>query len=168
MTDALTRNICESRLLVGFLGEKQQAAWWDCSFLSSSSPAFLIPVFPNSLLLAQYNGVCQAASRIHDELIGIGHHYHLFCLPESLERVCEKCLQDEEFSSSVAKNLSTKEKAINRIKELGITKINRAEGPIVVGDYSDAKLDELHKKLLSYYVDAFESNYKSFPYMRCI
>ena len=55
-------------------------------FLSSSSKAFLGPIYPNSIDIAQYSGVCQAASIVHDEHIGIGKHYHLYRLPDAIER----------------------------------------------------------------------------------
>lgn len=158
--------ICESRLLVGLLGEKHQAGWWDCLFLSPSSPAFLTPVYSNSVLWAQYTGVCQAAMRIHDEHIGIGRHYHMYRLPDPIEQNFSKYLQNNDFSSHISTYLETRESALARLTDLGAQKADRAEGPIVVGDYSDSRLSNLIKKSLSYYLTAFESGYKTFPYMR--
>jgi len=168
MNKKLIEDICESRLLTGFLGEKQQAAWWDSSFLSPSSSAFLNPIYPNSILMAQYYGVCQAASIVHDEHIGIGRHFHLYCLPESIERTMSKTLHDNDFSINLCNQIATKESAIKRIKELGGEIIDRAEGPIVVGDFSDDKAQNLLKKLLSHYLTAFEFGYKCYPYMRSL
>lgn len=160
------QNICETRMLIGFLGEKHQAFWWGSSFLSSSSKAFLSPIYPNSFAVAQYNGVCKAASIVHDEHIGIGKHFHLYRLPDSVERSLMKCIQDKDFSENITKYFTTKEMAINRLKELGIEAITKAEGPIVIGDYSDNSLDALIRISRSHYVDAFISGYKAFPYMR--
>lgn len=164
----LTKDICEFRLLIGFLGEKHQAAWWDCSFLSPSSTAFLAPIYPNSTPLAKYSGISQAAAMVHDEHIGIGRHYHLYRLPDSIERMLSKQLQDKEFSLQVNKYLTDKETTINRLKGLGAVKTDPAEGPVAVGDFSDTTLYNLLEKSLSHYLTAFESGFKTFPYMRCL
>jgi len=161
-------NVCETRMLVGYLGEKHQASWWGSSFLSSSSKAFLTHIYPNSIAMAQYSGVCQAASIVHDNHIGIGRHYHLYRLPDSLERSLLKCIQDIEFSESLNQFISTKETAINRLLELGVDSITKTEGPIAIGDYSDDELDVLIKKARAHYIAAIQQDYKTFPYMRCI
>ena len=168
MATELIKEICEFRLLIGFLGEKHQSAWWDCSFLSSSSTAFLAPIYPNSVPLAQYYGVNQAAAKVHDEHIGIGRHYNLYRLPDSMERMLSKKLQDKEFSLQVSKYLTDRQTALNRLKKLGAVKIERTEGPIAVGDFSDTTLYNLLEKSLSYYLTAFEYGFKTFPYMRCL
>ncbi len=167
MADNCFKTICETRILVGFLGEKGQAAWWESSFLSSSSKTFLAPIFPNTMAVAQYTGVCQAASIVHDEHIGIGRHYHLYRLPDSIERQLLKCIQDREFAESLSQYLSSQEAAMNRLKELGAKTIKKTEGPIVAGDYSDAKLNDLVSVARSHYIAAIQQGYKSYPYMRC-
>ena len=161
----MIKKICEYRMLVGLFGETRR--WWDSSFLAGSSKAFLAPIYPNTVLTAQYNGVCQAASLIHDEHIGIGLNYHLYRLPGTLERRAAKYLSDEEFSRHLKASLQSPDLALARLKELSGKEIAEAEGPVVVGDYSDRGLPSLLKKALSYYVDAFENDYKTFPYMRC-
>jgi hypothetical protein len=115
MTEELITALCETRLLVGFLGEKHQAGWWDSSFLSASSNAFLAPVFPNSMMLAKYNGVCRAASRVHDDRIGLGRHYHLYRLPDAIERLLAQTLQNDARTSELSKNISDRETAMNRL-----------------------------------------------------
>ncbi len=159
-------DICESRMLVGYLGEKHQASWWECSFLSSQSNAFLAPVYPNSTLMAQYSGICHAASLIHDEHIGVGKHYHLYRLPDSIERALFKCLQEKELAELIKKSTSTADVALDRLRALGAQSVGPSEGPIAVGDFSDTNLDELLRMSLSYYTVAFESGNKTFPYMR--
>lgn len=167
MTTELIKHICETRMLVGYLGEKHQSGWWTSSFLSLSSKAFLTPIYPNSIAVAQYSGVCRAASIVHDSHIGIGRHYHLYRLPDSMERSFLKCIQDNKFSKRLAQFLSTRETAIDRLKELGAGSADKSEGPIVVGDYSDEKLDILIKASRAHYIIAFQKEYKTFPYMRC-
>lgn len=60
------------RLLVGFLGEREQVGWWPSGFLSSTSHSFLSPMFSRTTPLARYTGVSEAARRIHDERIATG------------------------------------------------------------------------------------------------
>ena len=78
--------IASLRLAVGLLGERDHAGWWASGFLSPTSTAFLAPVFGTNIVQARYQGVLEAAKRVHDERIGVGRVFHLFRLPESLER----------------------------------------------------------------------------------
>ncbi|NQU65671.1 MAG: BrxE family protein [SAR324 cluster bacterium] len=155
------------RMMIGFMGEKNQADWWDSSFLSASSVTFLTPVYPKSVLLAQYNGVCQAAMRVHDSHIGIGRHYHLYRLPYSIERLLTKRLQDQECAAQMKKNIVDKDTVNSGLSKLSGSPVALSEGPIVVGDFSDKDLEGLLKKSLMYYLIAFENDRKCFPYMKC-
>ena len=168
MTTESLKSICESRLLVGFLGEKKQDDWWDCQFMSQPSTTFLAPVFPNTILQAQYNGLCHAASKVHDERIGKGRHYHLYRLPDSTEKALLKCLRDKEFCEQISKYTFGRDSAIGRISELAKDHTDPAEGPVIVGDFTDAKMDILLRLSLAHYIDAFQKGYKTFPYMRCM
>ena len=118
--------------------------------------------------MAQYTGVCQAALIVHDEHIGIGTHYHLYRLPDSIERSLFKNIQDHAFSEKIFQLLLSQEAVISRLKELGAESVEIAEGPITVGDYSDEKLDMLFKKIRGYYIAAIQQDYETFPYMRCL
>ncbi len=74
------------RLLVGYLGEKDQDNWWSTSFFSPSSRNFLAPIFARTTRLAQDNSVRDTARRLHDEQVGIGSVFHLFRLPADVEQ----------------------------------------------------------------------------------
>jgi hypothetical protein len=165
MTDELEKAICEVRLLVGFLGEKQQFNWWESAFLSPVSKSFLTPVFPKTTLRSQYNGVCQASSLVHDSFIGTGFHYHLYRLPDSIERMA--CMAaDNSMDAITAVHLSSVATAMARLEQFCVVPTPRCEGPIVVGDYNDRKLDSLLRKMASHYCQAFTGGYKCYPYMR--
>jgi hypothetical protein len=82
------------RLVVGLLGEQKEPKWWPSNFFGAGSNAFLAPLFPRTLLLAQYHGVVQSAARVHDEHIGVGRVYHLFRLPEDIEYGIHAALQN--------------------------------------------------------------------------
>jgi len=51
MTEPYLTTLLQMRLLVGFLGERAQHAWWPTAFYESSSRLFLEPVFLNHLAL---------------------------------------------------------------------------------------------------------------------
>lgn len=160
------KDICNLRLIIGYLGEKDQKSWWNSTFFSKSSKAFLSPTYPKSFLLAQYNGVCKAACLVHDEHIGIGAHYHLYRLPDSIEKSLPNLLKDADFSNSINQILSTKENAIQFLENLYQFKVKKSEGPTSVGDYSDEKLGDLLNTIGSHYLHAMKTDYKSFPYLK--
>jgi hypothetical protein len=169
MDNKLAKTIGETRILVGYLGEKKQSNWWDTSFLSDVSLAFLKPIYPKAAFAAQYTGVCKAASIVHDEHIGIGKHYHLYRLPDSIEKsVFNVALRDSEWSSEIKQNLDSKENALKRLLNIAEDADELSEGPVIVGDFTDNDLEELIKKASSYYLAAFKNSAKTFPYMRCI
>lgn len=137
-------------------------------FLSSSSHSFLSPIFPKSVVLAQYSGVSRAAALVHDEHIGIGSHYHLYQLPDSLERSAFSYLRDDRNNEIIQAKLKSRESAMIWLRDLlGKDEyLLEAEGPVAIGDYSDSSLELLIKQALGYYLVAFERNLKVFPYMR--
>ncbi len=102
------------RLLVGFLGEQSQHNWWSSNFLTSANAAFLQPVFTKTYRLAQYNGLTEAARRVHDEYIGLGNAYHLFRFPEDIEQnIYQLMLREENFDRQFFANLV---KSLQRVK----------------------------------------------------
>ena len=116
------------RAAVGYLGEKDQAGWWPSSFFVTGAAAFLSPLFPRTQFLAQCRGVTAAASRKHDERIGVGQVYHLFRLPEDIEQGIHRILHDED---AVAR---TQEIVVDREHALAfLRKGNRAKSSPVPG-----------------------------------
>lgn len=166
MDNKLIEMIIESRFLVGYLGEKDQANWWGSSFLSESSVAFLEPVFPNTTLLAQYQGVCQAAKRTHDEFIGVGQNYHLYRLPNSIEKTLSRSILNKELIINPFDSCKNIQTATGSLKKYIGQEITKSEGPMAVGDFSDESLFELIGVAISHYSKAFEGDYRSYPYMR--
>ena len=63
------KSIAKLRILIGYLGEKNQSNWWSSSFFTPQSSSFLNPVFGKTSFIAQYQGVKEAATRMHDEHI---------------------------------------------------------------------------------------------------
>lgn len=166
MKNDVVKSIVELRLLVGFLGEKSQHNWWGSSFIGATSEAFLAPVFPRTTMLARYHGVCEAAMLVHDEYIGVGANFHLYRLPDSLERAAAKKIVSSDSKELMNSILGISEAAITRLSELSVAGSEKTEGPVVLGTYSDKGLKDMLPQSASRYLDAYNHGYKCFPYMR--
>ena len=113
--DAAT--LAELRVLVGYLGE-QSSAWWNSHFFGPSALAFLTPVFGRSARQAQYQGVLEAARRVHDEHIGIGRTLHLFHMPEHYEQGAASLVADRERVEACFVHTESPESAQARLEAL--------------------------------------------------
>ena len=74
------------RVLVAFLGEKDQFGWWRTRFLGIMGDRFLAFTFPRSVFAAGVTAASEAGKAFHDQRIGKGSVFHLFRLPQTLER----------------------------------------------------------------------------------
>jgi hypothetical protein len=103
MNAKLVRQIVCLRLAVGLFGEQAQLAWWSSSFLGQHALAFLRPIFGSKTRMAQYNGVTEAACRVHDEKVGVGRVFHLYRLPETIERRISDAFQEGSLPEEVTR-----------------------------------------------------------------
>lgn len=167
----LNELIARTRVLIGYLGEGNQFNWWDSSFYTPSSIAYLSPIYPRTVFLAQYNGVCEASRKIHDEHIGVGRSYHLYRLPDTIERQVFKCIQQKKIESTLSMMVQDTKSAMNALNDLleetdNFDKTYRNEGPINVGYYSHKSLEKDLLKMIAHYLDALKNDYKCYPYLR--
>lgn len=162
MRRKLTVLAAELRILIGYLGEKSQCDWWGSNFLGPQSKIFLSHPYPRTSFLAQYHGVCEAALLVHDEYIGVGKNYHLYRLPDSLEREIAKAAQELDMSDK----LKSTDEAFQALEQLVSGVVDKNEGPVNVGTFSDASLEGILQVAANHYLQAFKGSYKSFPYMR--
>lgn len=162
-TDELTETqIISLRLAVGCLGERDAAGWWQSGFMSPTSSAFLMPVFGSKLSQARYEGVSESARRAHDERIGVGHAFHPFRLPETMEQRLFDLVQtkgrelvDEAFSVDQARAT---------LGQLAGKAVTARSGPALVG--AAVMLDEPGwiSEVASLYLAAFSAGVQCFPY----
>src|SRR5687768_11401701 len=108
--------IATLRAVVGFLGEKDQFGWWASSFFAAGSTAFLAPAFPRTQLVAQCMGVVGAASKVHDERIGVGQVYHLFRLPEDLEQAVHRVMHEQDVATGIRRHVANREKSMEFLR----------------------------------------------------
>lgn len=165
MENKVQTNILLIRTCVGFLGEAQQHAWWTSSFFSSASNAYIAPVFGKTSFSARYHGVREAASKIHDEHIGVGKGvFHLFRLPEMLERECHLLLSDPQIIETALETISSKDASMAFLESASKKNDHNAVGPVLIGQAGDVKKPSGWKSIAHYYFKAFSEGSKVFPY----
>ncbi len=156
--------VASLRLAVGLLGERENAGWWASGFMSPTSTAFLTPVFGTRVLQARYQGVIEAAKRVHDERIGIGRAFHLFRLPEVIEQRIHDAIQAAD--GTLVATASSAEGARTTLARLTGSRAEPKEGPTLIG--TAVALDDLEwiSQAASLYSSAFAAGIQCFPYFR--
>lgn len=164
MKESYLSTLLELRLLVGFLGEQKQCAWWPTAFYDVSSRLFLEPVFSKTARLAQYHGVLESARRLHDEHLNVGS-YHLFRLPEEVEQDLHALVQRDEGEEHASQVPQRKEAAMDALKRLAETSGISGVGPLAVGNIRDIDSIYTLKVIAEAYLSAFNQNIKTYPYL---
>jgi len=165
MENTLNNNlfpVLKARLIIGYLGEAAQFGWWQTAFYEESSQAFLQPIFPKTMHLAQYRGVVEAACRLHDEHLNVGA-YHLFRLPEELEQSLHALAQDMANKLAPIITSGGAVAANNSLSDLAGEFKKEGVGPVSVGSVRD--LSENLAEIASVYRFAFSSNTQSLPFL---
>ena len=153
-----------SRAIIGYLGEKDQFAWWQSSFFIPASDAFLEPVFTRTKLLAKCNGVTSAAAIVHDERIGVGNVYHLFRLPEELEQAIHRVLYSADLIQKIVALSLSKDNALDYLQNQSQLPKQSNIGPTWMGKTSSIYDDQVWQKVTGYYLSAFEQSTEIYPY----
>lgn len=164
MKESCLSTLLKMRILVGFLGERAQCAWWPTAFYEASSRLFLEPVFSKTSRLAQYHGVLEAARRLHDEHLSVGS-YHLFRLPEEVEQDLHAIVQSSEGEVLASWVPPSKEAALDALKCLASTSGTSRVGPTAVGNIKDIDSTDTLKAIAAAYLSAFAQNEKTYPYL---
>jgi hypothetical protein len=156
--------IISLRLAVGLLGERDSAGWWSSGFMSSTSTAFLAPVFGARVFQARYQGVLGAARRVHDERIGVGRAFHPFRLPETVEQTVHEAIQARHPDFTA--NVSSPETAMATLSEISGTQVAPKEGPTLIGSPDSIVGLAWVTEAASLYSAAFAAGVQCFPFFR--
>jgi hypothetical protein len=154
--------IAALRLAVGLLGERDGAGWWTSAFLSPTSTSFLAPVFAGNTFQARYQGVLEAAKRVHDERIGVGHVFHLFRLPESMEQRLFESIQSG--GSDLAKTISSPDSAKATLHSSVTKAVAAKSGPALMALSEAIEAAGWISEAASLYSAAFGAGVQCFPY----
>ncbi|RYG90171.1 MAG: BrxE family protein [Alphaproteobacteria bacterium] len=155
-------SILKLRLLVGFLGERAQYAWWPTAFCEPSGRLFLEPIFAKTGHLAQYHGLTEAARHHHDEALSVSA-FHLFHLPEEVEQDLHKLMLEHAAPAAEISRYDSAYAALDALTELSDGKVSQALGPIAIGQVSDVA-NHL-SDIAAVYASAFGSGTQAIPYL---
>lgn len=164
MNDRLVNSLVTLRLVVGYLGERAQFAWWQSAFLAPASSAFLSPLFARTPALARCTGVTQAATLVHDDRIGVGDVYHLFRLPEDLEEAIHRALQSREQDVARLALVADQATALKHLHSLAAATNDGVVGPTWVGGTAVLRDEVAWRQVAGYYAQAFDQQREIFPY----
>jgi hypothetical protein len=165
MDKKTTSELVHLRLIVGYLGEKQQFNWWPSDFLNATTKKIFEFTFPRTASLAQYEAVSAASAKVHDGSIGIGKSFHLFRLPEFIEKSLLKEIQSAD-SAELEGLIVSKDVALRGLTDLAASASLSGEGPINIGQVTDSSWEKSISKLAAAYLQAFNSNSKAYPYFQ--
>ena len=155
--------IVRLRVLVGYLGEKDQFAWWPTTFLSTTGRRFLEFNFPRTVLSAGVGSVSEVAKELHDERIGRSGVFHLFRLPHALEQDVHAFLAGES-RNELMHLIEDRKSALGALQELAEGEGKCAQGPVRVSSLGQLTHRPSIRKAAACYRHAFEQGYLSFPY----
>jgi len=165
MGDSQVRDYLRLRLIVGYLGERENFNWWPSEFFSGSSRQFLEPAFPKTYPLAQYHGVLEAARRLHDDRIGKGQVLHLFRLPEEFEHNLHNLMLQKLPAEDLLRELKDKATALQSLAELAGSSVTKVEGPVSAGKRIDANERRTIQKIAAIYLGGFKAGVRTYPYL---
>jgi len=151
------------RVLVAYLGEKDQFDWWPTAFLTVTGQRFLELNFPRTLLSAGVTCVCQAAKDLHDQRIGHAGAFHLFRLPHGLEQDVHRFLATDDGRDLVGL-ISGREQAVAGLNALAEEEGACSEGPVRVAALGQCTHRPSLRRVAACYRDAFERGHRTFPY----
>jgi len=87
-------------------GEAHHAGWWRSQFLSPVGLSHLSYIYLAATSGLLFMQASRAARAVHDATIGIGDVFHLFRLPQTLERRLVDIWRDSEAELSTSSVLS--------------------------------------------------------------
>ena len=129
--------IIKLRAAVGLLGEKDHGNWWPSLWFTSSAVSFLTPIYGKRLDAARYQSLVATARLVHDTRIGVGRAFHLFRLPETLERRLQHTVVQND-AIDIRQVTQDRDDAENLLDEIA-KPVETGPGPIRVGSVSDLK-----------------------------
>ena len=156
--------LLQIRLLVGFLGERTQFAWWPTAFYPAYSRSFLEPVFARTTPLAQYHGVSTAARLLHDQHLNLGS-YHLFRLPEEFEQDLHNLMGTSTGAELARQIPAGGPEALAALQNLATLPASSGSGPVAVGKIADLETTEIWRTAAGFYWSAFTHKTQIYPYL---
>jgi hypothetical protein len=163
----VVEQLLKMRFLVGFLGERRQANWWDTSFLDPTGTRFLEITFPRTYLSAGLRSTTQAARVLHDSRIGRVGVFHLFRFPVDIEDQLESGINAGAPLVPEQREL-TKEALLRELREMFQNPLTAPEGPVQIGIPTKILTNDSVSELAAHYHSAFSQGLRCFPYFATV
>jgi hypothetical protein len=151
------------RVVVAYLGEKDQFGWWPTAFLSTTGRRFLELNFPRTLVSAGVTSVTQLAKGLHDQRIGQAGAFHLFRLPHGLEQYLHGLLAADAGQRFV-ELISGRDPALQLLDAVAEGESGCGAGALRVSGFSQLTHRPTLRKVAASYRDAFLGGYQAYPY----
>lgn len=161
----LLERILHLRLIVGFLGEKDQLGWWPSSFFALGSQSFLLPIFGKTPHVARYAGVSKAAALVHDDRIGLGNIYHLFRLPEHIERELSQLAADPRLGDLTQRMVGDSRGALENLQRMSARIADSPPGPVYIGSAEVMGLQHTWGSVATHYLSGVNNKVLITPYL---
>jgi hypothetical protein len=160
--------LLQLQIMVLALGEAHHAGWWRSQFLSPVGLSHLSYLYPRSNFGAAVRAASRAARAVHDASIGIGDVFHLFRLPQTLERRLDDVLRDSETELHVqfGATIRQKQDLLDRLATLSEVSpdVQVQAGPRRLGTLRDLQRPSSVAAMSSLYCAAFQNGLRMFPY----
>jgi len=160
MDKRLLKTYARLRYLVAFLGEKDQFHWWPSSLLTTTGSRYHEMLFPRTSQLSTTLSVTEIASKAHDEFLGKNRSFHLFRLPTDTEEQLHSYYKRTRPSIDGL----DKETALKELAAIAEGDETKAEGPVKIAGRKQINRSKSIASVAAYYLSAFKSNTKCYPY----
>ncbi len=148
------------RIIVLALGESTHAGWWKSQFLSPVGQRFLNQLYPRSEFAAAVRSAIRAAKPVHDSSIGLGGVFHLFRLPQDVERHLSQTLlaKDSNLQTEITPWLAQQDNLLDALNRLGQPPLKRVlNGPQRMGSPRDIRSGTWIESVAAAYCAAFRA-----------
>jgi hypothetical protein len=162
--DTSITTLLHLRLLVGFLGERNQYGWWPTAFFGDYSRRSLEFIAPKTASLAQYHGAVEAARRLHDDHLSVGS-YHLFRLPEEVEQDLHALMLSADGAQATQGLPTDKGAALSVLEGMAEAVTEGAEGPLSLGRVTQLNDPTILSRIAGTYHRAMTTGVKAYPYL---
>ena len=163
--DEATLSALRLRILVLALGEAATPPWWQTNLLSATGRRFCERLFPRSALAAAVHASGKAACAVHDKAIGTRGVFHLFRLPERIERdIREQLIGAGSSADCIEGDLEDRGEMLKRLQEIGQGAEGAHVGPRKVAVADELDDPKTYARMAALYLSAFRSSERTFPY----
>ncbi|HRW25338.1 MAG TPA: BrxE family protein [Spirochaetia bacterium] len=163
---AILDEFIELRILVAALGEKNNAGWWESSFLKETGVRYLAYAFPRAPEIAAIQGAVEAARRVHDARIGASGVTHLFRQSYEVELLILDYLKGNirSIHDRMSSIYSKPYECEISLRAMAAAPESGHEGPVQIGTVNGLPEENALKRMAAIYLGALGGGTCALPY----